>query len=197
VAVIVLVILVVVAVTATQDDDPTPTSDPAPASSGATSAAATPGDASSTPAVPSVDLAKPAKAAAKDGFPVLLPAEVPPGWVATDATYTPGKGGNGPLWQISFQLPEGGSVVLTQSELTLTKAVARYLGEDAEKSGRVDLRKWGTGYWFSYSVAGGVGVAKQLPTETSVVISAPDEDAAVLLAKQLLTYEDYDVPEAG
>jgi hypothetical protein len=197
VAVLVLAILVVVAVVTTSDDDPTePTADPTLAASNTTSAAAMPSE-SPTPTVPSVDIAKPAKAAAKDGFPVLLPAEVPEGWVATEATYTPGKSGQGSVWTVSFQPPEGGTVVLTQSELALAKAVQRYLGDDAERSGKVDLRKWGTGYWFSYSVAGGAGIAKQLPTDTSVVIAAPDEDTAVTLAKQLLTYEDYDAPEAG
>jgi hypothetical protein len=75
--------------------------------------------------------------------------------------------------------------------------VGRYLGAGAERSGKVDLRKFGTGYWFAYTVGDGAGIAKQLPTETSVVVAAPSEDDAVTLAKQLLTFEDYDSPEAG
>jgi hypothetical protein len=197
VAVLVLVILGVVALVTTRDDEPSPAStDPTLASSSATSSAGTPSASSSAPVVPSVDFIKPAKAAAKDGFPALVPADAPPGWVVTDAMYTPGKSGAGPLWKISFQLPEGGSVVLTQSELALPKAVQRYLGAGAVDAGKVDLRKFGTGYWRAFTVDGGAGIAKQL-ANTSVVVSAPDQDGAVTLAKQLLTYEDYDSPEAG
>jgi hypothetical protein len=195
VAVLVLVILVVVAVTATRNDDAAPSSvDPTLDASSATSSAATTSQATSTPAVPSVDFTKAAKSAAKDGFPVLLPAEVPEGWVVTDATYRSQAGS--PTWQLSFEVPPGGAVVLTQSELGLAQAVERYLGDGAERVGKVDLRKFGTGYWFSYDAAGGAGIAKQLPN-TTVVISAADEATAVALAKQLLTYEDYDSPEAG
>lgn len=198
VALLVVLILVVVGLVSTREDDTAPTSvDPSPAGSSAASADQTPTETISPSTVPSVDITKPAKGAAKDGFPVLVPAEVPPGWVATDADYTPGKGNRGPIWQVTFQLPDGGAVVLTQSELGLTDAVQRYLGAGAERTGKVDLRKWGTGYWFAYAVAGGTGIAKQLPTDTSVVVAAPLQDDAVTLAKQLLTFEDYDSPEAG
>jgi hypothetical protein len=194
VALLVLVIVLVVAVTATKHDDPAPTStDPTLESASTTSSASAPTE-TSPPAGPSVDFTKAAKKAAKDGFPALVPAEVPTGWVVTDATYTSQQGG--PLWQLSLDAPSGGAVVLTQSELSLSKAVQRYLGDGAKHLGRVDLRKFGTGYWFTYSAAGGAGVAKELPT-TSVVISAPDEDTAVTLAKQLLTYEDSGSPEMG
>ena len=196
VALLVVVILAVVGVVSTREDDTAPTSvDPSPAEATTTSAGQTPTQTTSPSAVPSVDIIKPAKGAAKDGFPVLVPAEVPPGWVATDAVYTQGKGNRGPVWQVTFQLPDGGVVVLTQSELGLTEAVQRYLGAGAERTGKVDLRKWGTGYWFAYAVGGGTGIGKQLPTETSVVIAAPVENDAVTLAKQLLTFEDYDSPE--
>lgn len=195
-ALLVVVILVVVGVVSSREDDAAPTSvDPSPAGSTAASADPTPTETVSAPAVPSVDITKPAKGAAKDGFPVLVPAEVPPGWVATDAVYTPGKGDRGAVWQVTFQLPDGGAVVLTQSELGLTAAVQRYLGAGAERTGKVDLRKWGTGYWFAYAVEGGTGIAKQLPTDTSLVVAAPVQDDAVTLAKQLLTFEDYYSPE--
>ena len=200
-ALIVLGILVVVGFAATREGDEVPTSvEPSPSGAGTTSAGETPAESPSaggTPsAPPSVNITKPAKAAAKDGFPALVPSEVPPGWVATDAAYTPDKGGHGPVWQISFLLPDGGVVVLTQSELGLAGAVERYLGANAERDGKVDLRKFGTGYWFTYAVGDGSGIAKQLPS-TSVIVAAPTRDDAVTLAEQLLTFEDYDSPEAG
>ena len=186
-----------VGVAATRDVDQAPTSvEPTPAESSSTAPAETPSQVASPSAAPSVDITKPAQDAAKDGFPALVPSEVPPGWVATDAVYTPGQGSRGPVWQISFLLPEGGVAVLTQSELGLAGAVQRYLGAGAERNGKVDLRKFGTGYWFAYAVGDGAGIAKQLPN-TSAVIAAPTQDDAVTLAKQLLTFEDYDSPEAG
>lgn len=202
VALLVLVILLVVGLASSREGDETPTSvDPTPAGSSSSSPAETPVETPSqvaTPsAAPSVDITKPAKDAAKDGFAPMVPSEVPPGWVATDAAYTPGTGSRGPVWRLSFQLPDGSVVVMTQSELGLAGAVERYLGAGAERSGRVDLRKFGTGYWFAYTVPEGAGIAKQLPTDTSVVIAAPSVDDAVILAQQLLTFEDYDSPEAG
>ena len=197
IGVVVLLIVVVVAVLASRDgvdatSDPVPT----PSSATATAATETPSAEPSPSADPGVDIAGPMKTAVKDGFPAFVPAEVPAGWTTTAASYAPGQGAKSPVWSLAFQLPDGTTVELTQSELSLRQAVTRYLGTNAAPSGRVDLRRWGTGYWFVYSLADGVGMGKQLPS-TSVVISAPSEDAAVTLAKQLLAAEDYAMPEAG
>jgi len=197
VGVVVLVILVVVAVTATRDDGGLPAADETTlaetsATSGSSSGSSEPAPSSSTP--PGVDLSKPVQQAIKDDFPAMVPAEIPPGWTATDAAYTRGQGG--PVWALSFQTPEGATVALTQSELPLRQAVSRYLGRKAEQADRVDLRRFGTGYWFVYADGDPLGIAKQLPS-TSVVVAAPSTDDAVTLAKMLLTAEDYAMPEAG
>ena len=197
IGVVVLVIVVVVAVLASRDDvvassDP----EPPPASTTATAGSETPSAEPTPPVDPGVDIAGPMMTAVEDGFPAFVPAEVPAGWTTTAASYAPGQGPKSPVWSLAFVLPDGTTVELTQSELSLRQAVTRYLGTNSAPSGRVDLRRWGTGYWFVYSLADGVGMGKQLPS-TSVVISAPSEDAAVTLAKQLLAAEDYAMPEAG
>ena len=198
IGVVVLVIVVVVAVLASRESvDATSDPVPAPSSDTATAATETPSaEPPSAPADPGVDIAGPMKTAVKDGFPAFVPAEVPAGWTTTAASYAPGQGAKSPLWSLAFLLPDGTTVKLAQSELSLRQAVTRYLGTDSAPSGRVDLRRWGTGYWFEYSIADGVGLGKQLPS-TSVVISAPSSDAGVTLAKQLLAAEDYALPEAG
>ncbi len=197
IGVVVLVIVVVVAVLASREDvvasgDPVPS----PASSSATDGTVTPSAEPTTPVDPGVDIAGPMRTAVEDGFPAFVPAEVPPGWTTTAASYAPGQGSKSPVWSLAFQLPDATTVELTQSELPLRQAVTRYLGTSSAPSGRVDLRRFGTGYWFLYSLADGVGMGKQLPS-TSVVISAPSRDAAVTQAKQLLAAEDYAMPEAG
>lgn len=197
--IVVLVILVVIAVVAGRDDDPLPASDgasPSPTSS-SPAVTATP-SSSATPSAsvdPGVDISGPGKDAVRDGFPAFAPAQLPDGWTTTAATYTPGKGGKGPVWTLTFLVPDGGEVVLTQTELTLARAVERYL-PGAVGAGRVDLRDYGTGFWRAFDLDAGAGIAKQLPT-TSVVVSAPDQETAVTLAQQLLTMEDADLPEAG
>lgn len=202
VGVVVLVILVVVAVTLGRDEDPgaqpagSDTSAAAQTTGSATSPTASPTPSPSAAAPEGADITGPARQAMKDDFPAMVPATVPAGWVTTEATYTRGKGGRGPVWRLEFAVPGGGEVVLTQTEQHLAQAVARYLGPDAQDAGRVDLRDYGTGWWAAYTVGATAGIGKQLPN-TSVVIGAPTQADAVTLAEQLLTAEDADLPEAG
>ena len=190
IGVVVLVIVVVVGVLASREDvvtsgDPVPP----PPSPSATADSATPSAEPTPSAGSAVDISGPAKTAVEDGFPAFVPAEVPPGWTTTAASYAPGQGSKSPVWSLAFQLPDGGTVELTQSELSMRQAVTRYLGTNAPPDGRVDLRRWGTAYWFVYSTADGVGLGKQLPS-TSIVIGAPSQDVAVTLAKQLRAADD-------
>ncbi len=199
VGLVVVVIIVVVALVATRDD-PAVSADPVEVTTttatGESSTPAEPTSEATSTTDPGIDYTKAALKAADDGFPAMVPAEVPPGWSVTEAAYTPGKGGNGPAWRMSLRNPGGVEVVLNQTELALDQAVRRYLGADAVAAGKVDLRDYGTGYWHAYTVGKGFGIAKALPS-TAVVVAAPDKDSAVTLAQTLLTVEDANLPEAG
>ena len=173
----------------------TPSASPSPSPSPSQSASPSPSPSGggSAPAPTSVEWAGPVAAAVKNGFPAMVPAEVPAGWAVTDSRYV--KGGQ-PSWHLTFATATGDEVVLTQEEGTLAEVVAQRLGADARRDGAVDLSRWGTGSWPSFATATGAGLVKQLP-DTIAVVSAPSVDVATELAQQLLTAEQGDVETAG
>ena len=166
---------------------------PSASQSASPSPSPSPSAGGSDPAPTSVEWAGPVAAAVKDGFPAMVPAEVPAGWAVTDSRYVKGEQ---PSWHLTFATATGDEVVLTQEEGTLAEVVAQRLGADARRDGAVDLSRWGTGSWPSFATATGAGLVKQLP-DTIAVVSAPSVDVATELAQQLLTAEQGDVETAG
>lgn len=126
-----------------------------------------------------------------DDFPALVPASLPDGWSAVDASYTKGDGG---LWRVEFTAG-GASVFLVQAGRDLEGLVAEQM-PGAQRSGSVNLGANGTGKWGVFTAGNSTAIAKSL-AGTSAVIVAPDQDTAVALADQLLTAEDSGAVDGG
>lgn len=188
------VLLVVLGVVAVQQglgsDDPDPASADPASSSGTTitaSASSSPSTTSESPAATEEpqDEAwlKEAVRAAKDQYPAFVPAKVPSGWTVDSATYE--KEGR---WRMELTSSAGRPVTVDQRDGDdLMPGVTEALGKDAEETGTVNLRRWGTGTWTLYAGDGRVALAQRL-ANTAVVVSG-DKGDAVRLTKQLLTAE--------
>ena len=129
----------------------------------------------------------------KDDFPALVPSGVPAGWTVQGASYSAASGGS---WEFALTTPEGATVSLVQTTDSVEDLVGQYLGTDAQPTGNVDLENFGTGVWKGYSSSSGAGIAKKI-SKTSALVYGPDQDTVVILAQELLTAEDADLPEAG
>ena len=124
------------------------------------------------------------RTAAKDGFPAFVPAEVPSGWTVDEAAYEKDA-----RWTMTFTAPSGAAVTLEQVAGGDMQAVMESLiGSDAEHTGTVDLRRWGTGRWQAYD-GDGVALGNDLANSAVVVGGDTSRDELVELVKQLLTAE--------
>ena len=186
VAAVLLVVLGVVAVQQGMGSD-----DAGPAS-------ADPASSSGTPTTPTASSSSPAATqepqdeawlaeavrAAKDQFPAFVPAKVPSGWTVDSAVYEKEDG----RWRMELTSVANRPVVIDQRDGDdLMPGVTEALGEDAEETGSVNLRRWGTGTWALYEGDGRMALAQGL-ANTAVVVSG-DKGDVVRLTKQLLTAE--------
>lgn len=188
------VLLVVLGVVAVQQGLGSDDADPAsadPASSNGTtmtaSASSAPSATSESPAATEKpqDEAwlKEAVRAAKDQFPAFVPSTVPSGWTVDSAVYE-----NDARWRMELTSAAGRPVTVDQRDGDdLMPGVTEALGENAEETGSVNLRRWGTGTWTLYEGDGQVALAQGL-ANTAVVVSG-DKGGVVRLTKQLLTAE--------
>ena len=208
--VLVVVAAVAIAVNLSNDEDSGTdlTADPTTSATSATASptasaspsedvpSASPSESATAPSgdpTPSPIINKAVKAAMQDGFPALIPSGVPAGWTVQHAGYSAGSGG---AWEITLTTPEGATVSLVQTTASAEELVAQYLGADAQPTGKVDLEMYGTGVWKGYASSTGAGIAKKI-SKTSALVYGPDQDTVVILAQELLTAEDADLPEAG
>jgi len=122
--------------------------------------------------------------AAKDGFPAFVPAEVPAGWTATDATYTPDDS-----WHMELTAPSGETVSIDQLVRNDVPRVVRDLLGDAQQTGTVNLRRWGTGTWQTWAAGDAVALAQELAGTVVVVSGTTGKAEVVEITKQLLTAE--------
>lgn len=122
--------------------------------------------------------------AAKDGFPAFVPAEVPAGWTAGQAEYVPDTS-----WHLDLTAPSGAIVSIDQKSSGETDSVVALLLGSAEKSGTVNLRRWGTGTWQAYTSDDSVALAQDLAGTIVVVSGATEKAEVVEITKQLLTAE--------
>lgn len=125
-----------------------------------------------------------ARAAAKDGYPAFVPADVPAGWTVTDAAYAPDTS-----WHLGLTAPSGNTVSIDQhSEGKVPDLVSDLIGS-ADRDGKVNLRRWGTGVWQTWTSEGMVALAQELAGTVVVVSGATDKAEVVEITKQLLTAE--------
>lgn len=170
-------------------DDPRPTSGPADQTASESNLDSEPGEANPSESESTDEgqeqwLAE-VTVAAKDGFPAFVPADIPAGWTPGAAAYVPDTS-----WHMELTAPSGATVTIDQRSGGTTDAVVASLLGKAERSGKVNLRRWGTGTWQTYTVADDrVAVAQELAGTTVVVSGATDKDEVVELTKQLLTAE--------
>ena len=190
------VLLVVLGVVAVQQglgsDDPDPASaDPATSTtmtesdSSRSSSSSTPSESpAATEEAQDEAWLKQAVRAAKDQFPAFVPSEVPSGWTVDSAVYA--KEGT---WRIQLTSSAGRPVTVDQRDGDdVMPGVTEAVGKDAEQTGSVNLRRWGTGTWRLYEDDGRLALAQEL-ANTAVVVSGDDKADVVRLTKQLLTAE--------
>lgn len=122
--------------------------------------------------------------AAKDGFPAFVPAEVPAGWTATDATYAPDTS-----WHMELTAPSGETVSIDQLVRNDVALVVQDLLGKAQQTGTVNLRRWGTGTWQTWTAGDTVALAQELAGTVVVVSGATGKAEVVEITKQLLTAE--------
>lgn len=185
---VVAILVVVLGILFLQDRSST--DDTLPRSADETSPAAStdesPSDETSTSEEPKEREAWIAEAvvAAKDGFPAFVPAEVPAGWTATDATYTPSTS-----WHMELTAPSGETVSIDQRVTNSVPAVVRELLGDAQQTGTVNLRRWGTGTWQTWTAGEVVALVQELAGTVVAVSGTTGKDEVVEITKQLLTAE--------
>lgn len=121
--------------------------------------------------------------AAKGGFPAFVPSEVPRDWTVDVATYEKDTS-----WRMELTSAGGGTVVIDQRAGDDTGPGVRAAVGDAEQSGTVNLRRWGTGTWAAYEGSDAHALAQGL-AGTAVVVSGPDRAEVVEITQQLLTAE--------
>lgn len=169
----------------TASDSSTSSAPASPSGSDSPSASTSPSatETTSPDPVPSPIVNKAVKAAIADGFPALIPAGVPAGWIVLSAAYEPQGGG---VWTIDLTDPNGAKVTLTQSTASADDLVAQQL-PDGKPGGTVKLS--GTGKWTAYTGTAAAALAKDLAS-TGAVVVGPDLNAASDLASELLTAED-------
>lgn len=187
------VLLVVLGVVAVQQglgsDDPDPASaDPATSTTmteSASSSSSTPSESPAATEEPQDEAwLKEAVRAAKDQFPAFVPSTVPSGWTVDSAVYA--KEGT---WRMELTSSAGRPVTVDQRDGDdVMPGVTEAVGKDAERTGSVNLRRWGTGTWALYEGDGRLALAQGL-ANTAVVVSGDDKADVVRLTKQLLTAE--------
>lgn len=172
------------------DDGPTPqstssASGPASGPAGTDVAPdAEPDDPATEPDADSEGWLAEVRVAAKDGFPAFVPAEVPAGWTAGSATYVPDTS-----WHLELTAPSGALVSIDQRSSGTTGDVVDDLLGSAERDGKVNLRRWGTGTWHTFAAGDSAALGKEL-TGTIVVVSGETDQAELVeITKQLLTAE--------
>lgn len=114
------------------------------------------------------------QAAAEASYPVLVPANLPDGWVATRARWTPtgrpGVGGDpvpGDTWQLGFLSPQETYLALDQRDAAVEPFVA-----DVTRSGRADGESAVAGRaWQRYTSSDG---------RTRSLVLREDEDVAIV-----------------
>lgn len=126
-----------------------------------------------------------AVAAAKDGYPAFVPADIPAGWTAGAAEYVPDTS-----WHLDLTAPSGATVSIDQRSSGKTDSVVEsLLGDGTERAGTVNLRRWGTGTWRTYTAGDDTALAQSLTGTVVVVSGATGKDEIVEITKQLLTAE--------
>ena len=147
-------------------------------------ATTTAADVTSSTPVPSVPYEKEARKASHDGFPPLVPSDLPAGWAVTAAEY---DGGASPTWHLELRTGQGESVTVDQREASVA-ALTDLFAEGVDPAEDVDLSKWQIGTWKGFSSPETVAVAKALET-TSVIVVGADRTAVLSITKRLLTLE--------
>lgn len=168
------------------DTDGPDAADPAvPSASTSTTSAPQSAAATATPApLVSVPYERQARRASREGFPALVPSDLPAGWAATGVEY---DGGSQPTWHLEITTGQGKVVSLDQGIGKVATLVGQ-VAPGAAAGGDVDLSRWQTGVWSSYATGASFVVAKELATTTALV-SGSDRTAVLTLAKRLLTME--------
>lgn len=152
--------------------------DPAPAARGTTSPTT-----ATLPSVRPATFHREARRATRDGMPVLLPSDLPPGWSVSAAAYDAGAG----TWTMSFVTPHGALDLVQEQGATVADLVAAHAaGADAGET--IDLSRWQSGNWASYAHADVAALGRTLKS-TSILLVGTDVDDATALAKRLLTME--------
>ncbi|QWC84300.1 DUF4245 domain-containing protein [Nocardioidaceae bacterium] len=75
-------------------------------------------------------------AAEQTGWPVAAPASLPQGWIATSVRWEPPAGAN---WHLGLLTSDEEYVGIEQSASTTDAMVEEFVGEDAQRSGSVEL----------------------------------------------------------
>lgn len=169
---------------ALRNDDSGSTADPTGASP-----PGTPTDSASTPAPEPVDVDIPeAQKAAGDGFPALVLSDLPAGWQVEGASYHP-KGRA--AWRVRMRDDQGRPVILQQQEERAGQPLAAWVESTtgARQAGEeIEPKGWQTGVW-QWFPGSPTRLATALP-DTMAVITAPDREAARVVAQRVLTFED-------
>jgi hypothetical protein len=190
-AVLVLIIGSFIAFGGRGDDNST--ADPGgstPSTTPSGSAPTSPPAVSSSP-VASVPYMKQARRASRDGFPVLVPSDLPPGWAVTGVAY---DGGDHPTWHLELTTGQGEVISVEQGEAAIGDMVDEF-APGATEGKAVDLSKWRTRTWRSYGTGGSFALGQELKTTTALIVGT-DRTAVISTAKRLLTVET-DRPGAG
>lgn len=184
-------------------DDDTPTAE-SPSASASASASPTP-DGSETTASPAPEpdssdspgvseaWAQAALDASAAGLPAMVPAELPDGWQVGSGEFTT----NPDWWHLEVSAPAG-TVAVDQTSADAASLVSQLVGKDAKPGDDVNLSRFGTGVWSSWSSAtGSVTGLVHATKDTTVVVTGPDRASATTLAKRLLAAEDAPVGGGG
>jgi len=139
----------------------------------------------STSPVVSVPYEKQARRASQDGFPVVVPSDLPAGWGVTGVRYVDG---DQPRWHLEITTPQG-IVSVEQTEGALADLVEAH-APGAGEGEVVNLARWQIGKWPTWGTSDTFALGQERDTTSVLVVAdAADRTAAISTAKRLLTMD--------